>query len=271
MSRVSGIYEGRVAHRRTGPTKHSLSYGVWYLLVDLDELDELASEVRGLAAGGGGVVSFDARDHGPRDGSPLRPWAEAQFRRAGVDLEGGPIRLLSFPRIFGYAFNPITVWFAHGPLGDLRGLIFEVSNTFGEWHHYVLPVTPGEGLRADGTQLVRCRFDKEFFVSPFMTMDASYDITTRVPDGKMALSIAVQAHDGSALTASFVGRRLPLDNRALSKMMVRYPLLTLKVMGGIHLEAIKLWLKGAPYRRRGIPPADVTILDPTTDTEPVSA
>lgn len=271
VTRSSAIFRGSVSHRRRGAVEHSLSYGVWYLLVDLDEIDAVESDVRGFAQDKRSVAAFHAVDHGPRDGSALRPWAEGLLREAGVELEGGPIRLLTFPRLLGYAFNPITVWFCHGPLGDLRGLIFEVSNTFGEWHHYVQPVEPGTGLRPDGVQVLRTRFDKRFFVSPFITMDAGYDISVRVPDGKVAIAISVETGEGQVLQASFTGTRLPLDTRTMWMMMFRYPLLTLKVIGGIHVEALKLWRKGAPYRRRGLPPAEATILPLLRDDEPVAA
>jgi DUF1365 family protein len=269
---ASAIYEGRVAHRRFGRSEHRLSYAVWYLLADLDELDDLDRDVSGFANEGRVRVSFHARDHGPRDGSPLRPWIEAQLDRAGVDLEGGPVRLLSFPRILGYAFNPISVWFCHGPLGDLRALLFEVSNTFGEWHHYLVPVDTGVGLRADGRQVVRTRFDKELFVSPFIEMQAVYDIVTRVPDDAISLVVNVEDGKGPRLSASFAGTRVALTGRNLRRMLLRYPLLNLKVIGGIHWEAVKLWRKGAPYRRRGLPPiADLTILPMVTEPQEVRA
>lgn len=261
MSWNSAIYEGVVRHRRFRPVRHDLSYKVWYMLFDLDELDQIDRYVPGFANERRGAVSFVARDHGPRDGSPLRPWIEEHLMEAGVDLKGGPIRLLAFPRINGYAFNPITVWFCHGPLGDLRAVMFEVSNTFGEWHHYLVPVEAGTGLRADGSQLVRTSFEKELFVSPFMDMDATYDITARVPDQSIAIALQLSTAEGHMLSASFSGRRIPLTPWNLRKIRWRHPLLTMKVIGGIHWEAIRLWLKGAPYRRRGeLPAADLTML-----------
>ena len=225
------------------------------MLVDIDELGSLDREIEGFGSERRSKVSFFARDHGPRDGSALRPWMEKQLRDAGVDLEGGAIRLLAFPRIHGYAFNPITVWFCHGPMGELRALMWEVSNTFGEWHHYLMPVQPGDGLRADGRQVVHVGFDKELFVSPFLDLEAVYDIVTRVPDDRASISIQVSTAEGKMLSASFEGRRLPLTSESLRRTLRRHPLLTFKVVAGIHWEAIKLWRKGAPYRSRGEPPA----------------
>lgn len=261
MPRASAIYEGKVWHRRFLPRHHDLRYRVWYALLDLDELDELDRDIPFFGNERKALLSFRRRDHGPRDGSALRPWLEGHLASAGVDLEGGPIRLLAFPRMLGYAFNPISVWFAHGPLGDLRALLFEVSNTFGQWHHYLVAVQPGEGLRTDGRQVVRVTFDKELFVSPFITMDASYDITTRTPDERMSLAIKLTTDEGHLLTATFDGKRAPMDAPHLWWAFMRHPLLTFKVVAGIHWEAIKLWRKGAPYRKRGAPPAaDLTVV-----------
>lgn len=272
MSWNSAIYEGVVRHRRFKPVRHDLSYKVWYMLLDLDELDQLDRSVPGFANERRGAVSFVARDHGPRDGSALRPWIESHLAEAGVDLEGGPIRLLAFPRLNGYAFNPITVWFCHGPLGDLRAMMFEVSNTFGEWHHYLVPVAAGAGLRADGSQVVRTTFDKELFVSPFMDMDATYEITTRVPDDRVSIALQLTTAEGYMLSASFSGRRIALTPWNLRRIRWKHPLLTMKVIGGIHWEALKLWVKGAPYRRRdGHPSAELTIVATAGEVQDVEA
>lgn len=257
----SAIYEGTVQHRRFRPREHQLAYKVWYLLVDLDELDEMDREIGGFGNERRARVSFFARDHGPRDGSPLRPWIEAHLARAGVDIQGGPIRLLTLPRTHGYAFNPITTWFCHGPLGDLRALLYEVSNTFGEWHHYLVPVEPAEGMRPDGRQVVRVRFSKELFVSPFLDMAATYDIATRLPNDRASVAMTVSTSEGRMLTAAFDGTRSTLTTSSLKRTLRKYPLLTLKIIVGIHWEAIKLWRKGAPYRSRGEPPkAPVSIV-----------
>ena len=255
---TSGLYECRVTHQRFRPTRHRLRYGVWYLLADLEELPTLDRVIPGFSYERAGVVSFFNRDHGPRDGSPLRPWIDARLAEAGIDLEGGAVRLLTFPRVFGYVFNPLTVWFCHGPDGELRALLYEVANTFGEWHHYLVPVTQG------GRDVIRASFDKELFVSPFIDMASTYDFRTRVPDRRVAVLVRQTAPGGQQLVATLTGRRRALTGGALARMLARYPLVTMKVMGGIHWEALKLWSKGAPYRRRGLPPArDLTVVAPS--------
>ena len=200
-------------------------------------------------------VSFHDADHGARDGSPLRPWIEERLAEADIDLDGGPVRILAFPRVFGYAFNPISVWFCHGPDGELRAILYEVSNTFGEWHDYLVPVSPGDVTGNDRGHSVRTIFDKELFVSPFIDMAATYDFSTRVPDERVSVVVRETAAGGQVLVATLGARRRPLTGRSLASVLLRYPLVTVKVIGGIHWEALKLWRKGAPYRRRGTPPA----------------
>jgi DUF1365 family protein len=257
----SALYVGRVMHERSFPTRHRLSYGVWYLLVDLDELDTLDRELRGFAVNRAAPVSFHEADHGPRDGSPLRPWIDARLAEAGVDLQGGSVRLLTFPRVFGYVFNPISVWFCAGPGGDLRAILYEVSNTFGERHGYLVPIGPGDVEGNGRARRVRSVFDKRLYVSPFIDMAATYDVSTRLPDERISIVMRETAAGGRVLVASLAARRRPLTGRSLAGAMFRFPLVTLKVIGGIHWEALKLWRKGAPFRRRGAPPADpITIV-----------
>ncbi len=265
---ASGLYLGRVMHERFFPKGHRLGYGVWYLLADLEELPFLDEGVAGFTYNRSGAVSFWDADHGARDGSPLRPWLEGHLAKAGIDLEGGPIRILCFPRVFGYGFNPISVWFCHGPDGDLRALLYEVSNTFGEWHDYLVPVTPADVTTNERGASVRTRFAKELFVSPFIDMDATYDFTTREPDQRVSVVVRESIARGQVLIATLGARRRELTGRSLLITLLRYPFVTLKVIGGIHWEAVKLWRKGAPYRRRGLPPAaPVTIVGPQPATD----
>jgi DUF1365 family protein len=254
---ASALYFGRVTHTRYFPRRHRLSYGVWYLLADLDELAGLDRTLPGFTVDRPGAVSFRTRDHGARDGSPLRPWIDAQLATAGIDLDGGAVRLLTFPRVMGYVFNPLSVWFCHDRGEGLRAVLYEVSNTFGQTHAYLVPI---EGSASAG-DIVRRGFDKELFVSPFIGMDARYDFATRVPDDRLSVVVREQVPEGHVLTAALTARRVPLTGLNLARAFFGYPLVTLKVMGGIHAEAVKLWLKGAPYRRRPAPPAHpVTVL-----------
>lgn len=254
----SALYLGRVAHTRHVDVAHRFSYRSWWLLADLDELETLGRQVPGFGVDRAGLVSFHRRDHGPRDGSPLRPWIEARCAEAGVDLEGGAVRLLSHPRVLGYVFNPISVWFCHGPDGDLRAVLYEVSNTWREVHSHLVAVEPAQ-RQPNG--LFRHRFDKRLFVSPFMDLDHRYTFWTDAPDERATvLTRQVTADDRPALTASLVADRVSLDRRGIVRAMIWAPHVTAMTMARIHWQAIRLWRKGAPYRRRGAPPTpEVTV------------
>lgn len=266
MNRASALYFGRVTHVRAFPRRHRLSYGVWYMLLDIDELPDLDRSLPGFSVDRPGLISFHTRDHGPFDGAPLRPWIEGHLADAGIDLEGGPIRILCFPRVVGYVFNPLSVWFCHHRDGDVRAIVYEVSNTFGERHSYLAPVD----RRAEEGDLVRHRFDKELYVSPFIDLAARYDFTTRVPDERVSVAVRELVADGQVLTAVLSAVRAPLSGRSLARAFFTYPLVTVKVIVGIHWEALKLWRKGAPYRRRGAPPASPVTLVSSTRLAPSS-
>lgn len=254
--RRHALYLCRVFHARLRPFRHSFAYGVYSLLLNLDHLHALPWP---LTHNRPGLLSFDDRDHGARDGGPLRPWVEATLAGKGVALDGGPIRLLCFPRVLGYAFNPLSIYFCHGPGGDLRGIVYEVKNTFGDQHCYVLP-TPG-GLPATGELLQG--HDKEFHVSPFFAIDGTYRFRLSLPGDSIAVDIRYGDADGDLLIATQAGRRRPLTTASLWSAVARHPLVTLKIIAGIHWEAWRLWRKGARFHRRPEPPVQIRPLAET--------
>lgn len=256
MSAVrSRIYFGSVFHRRLRPRRHELRYGVFYLLLDLDELAGLDKGSRLFSYNRFGLFSFHDRDHGPGLDRPLRPWVEAQLLRAGVDLDGGRILALTLPRVLGHVFNPLTIYFCHAADGRLAAAVYEVSNTFGDRHSYVVPVEEIEG------QVVRHGCEKAFFVSPFIDVAGRYDFTLQLGD-RLSLSIRESDGDGALLSASFSGVAREFTDRTLCNAFLTHPLLTLKVVGGIHWEALRLWLKGVTLRKRPAPPASAVSIAP---------
>lgn len=250
------LYLCRVFHARLRPFRHRFAYRVYSLLLDLDGLDRLPWP---LTHNRPGLLSIQDRDHGRRDGTPLRPWVEAMLAAHGVTLAGGAIRLLCFPRMLGYAFNPLSIYFCHGPDNGLRAILCEVKNTFGDQHCYVLP-TP-DGQQAGGDALLA--HDKEFHVSPFFAIDGAYRFRLCVPGERLAVDIRYGDADGDLLVATQTGRRRPLTTRSLWSAIARHPLVTLKVIAGIHWEALRLWRKGARFHRRPEPPVLVRPLDGT--------
>jgi uncharacterized protein len=240
---ASALYPSRLVHRRLRPVRHEFGYGVTPMLLDLDELPRLDRELPLFSHNGPNVVSFHDRDHGPKDGSPLRPWVDGLLRDAGIG-RGGPVRILCLPRVYGYVFNPLTEWFCHDEGGRLTAILHEVRNTFGEWHGYLIPVDPRP--RAGEPILQRC--DKVFHVSPFMEMDLEYRFRIVAPGPRAAIGMRVLDADGVLFTASLAGRRVPLSNSTLASSLAAHPLTTAKVTAGIHRQALTLWRKGVPFR-----------------------
>ena len=247
MSEASALYVGRVMHRRLRPKRHRLAYRVYSLLIDLDELPALARRLRLFSLNRFNLFSLHERDYGSGDGSP-RAHVERQLRTAGLPT-GGAIRLLTMPRVLGYAFNPISVYFCDDPNGELRALLYEVNSTFGERHGYLIEVDAAER----GQAVLHQQCAKRMHVSPFLPMDMRYEFRVAPPGiERAALRLGVSAHDtnGPMLVAQFDAVRRPLGDAALLSVFLTHPLLTLKVIAGIHWEALRLWLKGVRLQPR---------------------
>jgi DUF1365 family protein len=245
---VSALYAGTVMHRRTRPAAHALRYSICMMLLDLDELQALGRRLFLFKADKFGLFSFFQRDHGAGTGTGLRRWVEDLLRQAGIVPDGGAIRVLCMPRILGHSFNPLTVFFCHRQDGTLSALLYEVNNTFGQRHSYMIPV---QGTASPIVQ--DC--GKDFYVSPFMDMDLRYRFRVVRPGEKIAISIDAADAEGTVLTASFVGRQRALTDAALLGFFLRMPLLGLKVLAGIHWEALLIWRKGIKFRP--LPPAPI--------------
>ena len=236
----SALYEGLVVHQRVRPRRHRLSYRVFSMLLDLDEIGRLDTQSPLFGHNRRAIVSFWNRDHGDGSGRDLRSWVHSKLIEAGLQSDGGTVRVLCYPRIFGYAFNPLTVYFCYCRDGVPIAVLYEVRNTFNERHTYVIPVI------ASGKPVIRQSCDKVFYVSPFAPMDCTYHFRILPPDKSVAVAIRQEDANGLLLTASFNGQRKPLTSAALVGALVRYPAMIFKVTMGIHWEALRLLLKRLP-------------------------
>lgn len=250
----SCLYRGQVMHHRLAPVGHRFTYRVASLLIDLDELAGL--KVGLLSHNRANLFSIHDRDLG--DGGDPRRWIETELARHAIALDGGRIAVHLFPRILGFGFTPLTTWFCRDAAGRLAAVLYEVHNTFGERHAYLVRTA------ADQRRTLRHSADKCFHVSPFIGLGGTYDFAVRVPGETLALSIRERdrATDRPILIASHMARRVPLSDTELVRAALAYPLLPLKILGGIHWEALRLWLKGASFHRKPAPPeAPVSFID----------
>ena len=253
MGFASALYRGAVIHRRLRPKTHKLRYSIFNILFDIDELPRLNKELRLFSLNRFNLFSFYERDYG--DGqTPLRSHVESILKQDGIDIAGGPIRLLCMPRILGFVFNPLSVYFCYRPSGTLDAILYEVSNTFGERHNYLVPIRGN--TEQNSPSVIEQSAEKHFHVSPFLPLNLRYRF--RIAPPKETVSVSVHVHDeaGLLVAASLSASRRELTDGALSKTFVSYPLLTLKVVAGIHWEALKLWLKGIKIWTKPEPPRE---------------
>lgn len=241
---MNALYAARITHTRTRPRQHTLAYRLPYLLLDLDT----HPAARLFSFNRFNLFSMNERDHG--DGSAkLRPWVEARLAEAGLQEAAAHIRLFTLPRFLGLGFNPLSLFFCHGAGGELRAVLYEVNNTFGQRHVYLCPVAPGAALP------LHQEAEKCFHVSPFMDMEMRYRFTLTPPGEAVGLHIAVSDVEGVILRATLAAPRSAFTDANLLRAAIAHPLLGIKVMGAIHWEALRIWLKGIRLRRCPPPPA----------------
>jgi len=214
------------------------------LSLDLDRSEELG--LRLFRNNRAGIVSLQTRDHGKRDGTPLRPWVQQQLDRVGLGAFAKTIRFMVIPRVFGYAFNPISLYFCYDGSGCLGAVLHQVKNTFGDQQPYVLPVAQQPGL-------IRQTSAKRMHVSPFFDMQGGYRFAFSRPEfrsgGHFGLSIKYGTRDALRLTATMGLRAAELTDRALLQQLLLMPMMPVKVIVAIHWEALKIWLGGGRYHK----------------------
>ena len=250
----TGLYTGEVVHQRFAPKAHRLSYHIFEVLLDLDHLDDL--KLCFFSRNHFNLFGFYDRDHGPdkaeSHGASLRERMTTLLRANGLYEAGDRLFLMAMPRVLGFVFNPISLYFAQGRDGVMKAIIYEVNNTFGDRHSYVMPV-----LGAD--RRIRQNSEKKLHVSPFMAMDMAYEFDLVAPEETFALKIQVrQPQDDRSLKqmlfAGFAAKYEPLRDTSLLRLFFTMPLMTLGVVVGIHWEALILYAKG--MRLKPKPPTE---------------
>jgi len=240
----SHLLEGIVRHRRVRPFAYALEHRVFYVALDLDELDEVPRRIRSISRGRWNLLSFRDEDHLDPPATELRARVLDHLRDEGLDPDGWQVTLVTNLRVIGYAFNPASFYLCRDRAGDLRVVIVEVHNTHGERHLYSLRSD------ADGAAFVDA-MDKAFYVSPFIEMTGHYTVRVRDEPTRLRITINEDPGDGLLLHTSLDLERRRLTDRMVVRMLIRYPLVTHRTIGLIHWHALRLWLRGARFHRHG--------------------
>ena len=239
----SCIYNGSVIHKRFKPKEHFFKYSVFSLLLDLSELEELDKKISFFSFNRFNLISFYEKDHGNRDGLPLIEWVKKNLEYNQIDTNNIRIKLLCYPRIFGYVFNPLSVFFIYNKKSELISILYEVKNTFGEQHTYIFKVNKNENF-------IKQTCKKKFHVSPFIEMRCTYIFKILNPNDKINVVIDQYDEEGKLLYASQEGMRIDLNNKNLALSYLKHPLMTFKIIAAIHFEAFKLWIKGIKFVKK---------------------
>ena len=240
---ISSIYNGKVIHKRFKPKEHFFKYSVFSLLIDLSELNQLDKEIKFFSFNKFNLISFYEKDHGSRDGSSLVAWVKKNLEANNIHFKDIKIKLLCYPRIFGYVFNPLSVFFIYNSNEKLISILYEVKNTFGEQHTYIFKVD-------DDLKLFQHNCSKKFHVSPFIEMNCNYFFRILKPEDKMSVIIDQYQANEKILYASQDGKRVDFNSKELLKSYLKHPLMTFKIISAIHFEAFKLWTKGIKFIKK---------------------
>ena len=245
MSFTSCIYSGFVTHERFKPKKHFFSYKTFSLLIDLNEVKDIEKNIKFFSYNKFNILSFYNIDHGKRDGSSLEKWVKKILKKSKINFNIGKIKLLCYPRFFGYVFNPLSIFFCYDKNLKLRAVLYEVKNTFNEQHTYIFRCSKQSNLI-----LHRC--NKKFYVSPFIEMKTFYNFRLLKPGKKLNILIKQNDEKGLLLIARQTGKRVDLTSKNLFFEFLKHPLMSMKVISAIHFEAFRLWIKGIKHVKKKI-------------------
>src|SRR4249919_2281921 len=240
----SHLLEGVVRHRRVRPFTYALEHRVFYVALDLDELDVVPRRIRSISRGRPNLLSFRDEDHLDPPADDLRARMRDHLLDQGIEPTGWQVTLVTNLRVVGYAFNPASFFLCRDPAGHLRAVIVEVHNTHGERHLYSLLGS------ADPTALIDS-MEKAFYVSPFIEMAGRYTVRVRDESARLRITINEAQDDGLLLHTSLDLTRRRLSDRMVVRMLLRHPLASHKTIGMIHWHALRLWLRGARFHRHG--------------------
>jgi uncharacterized protein len=245
----SHLLEGTVRHRRSRPVTYALEHEVFYVALDLDEVDDVAHASRLVGRNRRAVLEFRDADHWPEPADDIRTAVLDHLRAQGEDPDGWRITLVTNLRTLGYVFNPASFYLCRDRGGALRVVIVEVHNTHLERHLYTL-----RPQRPDGP--FRAAMDKDFYVSPFIDMEGTYAV--HVADDPRSLRIAINERQGDAavLSTSLVLRRRRLTDRMVLRMLFDHPFMTQRTIALIHVHAWRLWRLGLRFQRHSVAVAE---------------
>ena len=241
----SAIYNGQVIHKRFKPKVHYFKYKVFSLLLDLSELEILNKKVNFFSFNKFNLISFHEKDHGERDGSSLKLWVQKNLEKNNIQDKDIKIKILCYPRIFGFVFNPLSVFYVYNLEGQLISILYEVKNTFGEQHTYIFKVLKDSNL-------IQNNCSKKFHVSPFIEMNCNYFFRLLKPGNKISVIIDQYDSEDKVLYASQDGIRSDFNTKQLIKSYLKHPIMTFKIILAIHYEAFRLWAKGIKFIKKKI-------------------
>lgn len=241
-----GVFVGTLRHRRHAPVAHAFTYPIFMVLLDIDRIPEVMGRSRLTSHNRWNWASFDDRDHLGDPAVPLPVRIRDAAARAGVALPDGPAFLLTHLRYLGYCFNPVSFYYFCDRAGRTQVVLAEVNNTFGGSHPYWL-------RRGDSAGPFRATADKQLYVSPFLSMDASYRFAFSTPEDRLVVHMDTLRAGERVFDATLTLERQPWTAASIRRQLLRHPAMTVSAIAGIHWQALRLWWKGVPLVPRLTP------------------